>query len=246
MELIIISGPARVGKSTLANLIAKESFDLGLVPKLLSFADPLKREAKERGYTKDKTPEDYRSFCQELGSMRRTENPSHWVEAFEKDLSLIVEEEKEELEKGNPFWERCVIVDDCRYHNEVGMGIKYNATLIFMSPGVRDLPEADAAWRQHESEAMANDIEEGDQEQGAWFDYHLLNDGDAETLRVKTRAMAPIWCGVSAAGLTTNLDDADVTYDTEELEDMLSELIDILMKEFEDGEDPPVPDEGSD
>jgi hypothetical protein len=247
MELIIISGKARVGKTTLANFLAKEAFELGFIPKLLSFADPLKKEALERGYSKEKDQEEYREFCQELGALRRQEKPSYWVDVFEEKLSEILEEEKIDLNKENPYWERCVIVDDCRYHNEVGLSIKHHATTIFISPGERTLAEEDAPWRNHHSEDMANAIEDGDLEQGGWFDYHLLNDGDVQALQIKARAMSPIWCGVSAAGLAKDLTDESLSSAAGNTEDMLRELLDILLKEFEDGEyDPPVSDDGSD
>ena len=230
----------------MANLLAREAFELGLVPKLLSFADPLKREADRRGYDKESNPLEYREFCQEFGAMRREEDSSYWVDSFEKNLKCILEEEKLELNKSNPYWERCIIVDDCRYHNEVGLGIKYHATMIFTTVGDRELPEAEAEWRTHHSESMVNEITEGDKEQSEWFDYHLLNDGDIKALGVKARVMAPIWCGVAASGISTNLEDS-IKCDPEELEDMLSELLDVLLKEFEDEEeDPPVSDDGSD
>lgn len=246
MELIIISGPARVGKSTLANLLAKESFELGLVPKLLSFADPLKEEAEERGYSKEKDTEEYRKFCQELGASYREVNPDHWVTLFERKLNTVLIEEQVDLHKNNPYWERCVIVDDCRYQNEVGLGLKYNATMIFLSSGNRDLPEANASWRKHHSETLAKEVENGDEEKIQWYDFHLLNDGDIENLSIKARTMAPIWCGLQANSLATNLEDLSTSGSLEGMDEMLSELIDILMKEFEDGQDPPVPDDGSD
>ena len=75
MELIIISGPAQVGKTALAHLIAKEAFDLGLVPKLMSFADPLKKEAISKGYSKEEQPLKYREYCQEMGAIKRELDP---------------------------------------------------------------------------------------------------------------------------------------------------------------------------
>lgn len=246
MELIILSGPARVGKTTLANLLAKEAFELGLIPKLLSFADPLKEEAEERGYSKEGCAEDYRSFCQELGASYREVDPNHWVNLFEEKLNIILKEEQVDLHKNNPYWERCIIVDDCRYQNEVGLGLNHNATMIFLSSGTRKLPDEKASWRKHHSEALAKEIESGDEEKIQWYDYYLLNDGDEESLALKTRTMAPIWCGIQANSLSTNLEDCGASNSLENMDEMLSELIDILMKEFEDGEDPPVPDDGSD
>jgi hypothetical protein len=247
MELIIISGPAQVGKTTLAGLLAKEAFELGLVPKLISFADPLKREAEGRGYSKTDNPVEYREYCQEIGALKRELDPSYWVKRFEKELKNVIREEREELNKGNPYWERCIIVDDCRYENEVGLGLKYNAVMVFLNPGDRELPEKDAPWRDHHSEELANSVITGDEEKSKWFDYHILNDDDLEALIIKTKIMAPIWTGVQASGLTFDLgeEDTEEPYSPQEIEELLTELIDLLFKEMENG-DPPMPDDGSD
>jgi len=249
--LIIISGPAQVGKTALAHLIAKEAFDLGLVPKLMSFADPLKKEAISKGYSKEEQPLKYREYCQEMGAIKRELDPDYWVNLFEEDLQRLASIEKSDLEKGNPYWERCVIVDDCRYQNEVGLGLKYNATMVFLSPGDRELPMSDADWRNHHSEALANAIMEGDEEKAKWFDYHILNDDNMEALKLKAKVMSPIWTGVQASSLTFNLDsyeeDEDEPFTQYEIEELLSELIDKIIKDLggeEDDEYPP--DNGSD
>lgn len=245
MELIIISGQARVGKTTLANYLAKESFELGLVPKLLSFADPLKAIAKEEGYDRESNPLSYRTYCQKLGSTKRNEDKNYWVNSFEALLMDIIRDERLELNKSNPFWERCVIVDDCRYENEVGLGLKHNATMIFLSAGDRELPEEKAEWRNHESEALANAIENGDEEKKGWFDYYFLNDGDDGDLRVKARAMAPIWCGLQASSLPIRIEEDD-RLETGDVKEMLNDILDVLMKEFEEDDDTHLSDEGSD
>ena len=47
MQIITISGQARVGKTTTAKFIAEEGFKLGYKPILLPFAGPIKDSAKE-------------------------------------------------------------------------------------------------------------------------------------------------------------------------------------------------------
>ena len=215
----------------------------------MSFADPLKKEATEKGYSKENSPVEYREYCQEVGALKREVDPNYWVDSFEKDLTRLIAVEQEDLRKGNPYWERCVIVDDCRYQNEVGLGIKYGATMIFLNPGDRELPMADAKWRKHHSEEMANSIMEGDEEKSQWFAYHILNDDDLESLQIKIRVMAPIWTGVQASSLTQNLETQDVgePYSTQEVEELLTELIDLLFKEYDDeDEEDFLPDDGSD
>ena len=54
MRIIQISGKGRVGKTTLAHLIAKYSFELGYIPVILPFADAIKQQAAALGITKEK------------------------------------------------------------------------------------------------------------------------------------------------------------------------------------------------
>ena len=114
MQLIIIAGQAGVGKTTLANFIATESFELGFIPKLMSFAGVLKNIAKDNGLIKENSPEEYRVFCQKLGAEKREENPDYWVEEFEKELQEQIALEEKSKAEGKQYWERCIIVDDCR------------------------------------------------------------------------------------------------------------------------------------
>lgn len=195
MELIIISGPARVGKTTLANMIAKQAFDLGLIPTLKSFVDPLRKEAESRGYFKDKNPIEYREFCQTHGALKREIDPDYWVKVFEEDLAVLYEQEVADLKENKTYWERCVIVDDCRYENELSLGIKYRGKRIFLHPGTRKLEDWDADWRKHHSEKMARDIINGETDDADLFDYILMNDSNKEHLEGKVDIMAPVWCG---------------------------------------------------
>ena len=186
MQLVVITGQARVGKTTLAKMIAKKVFYLGMKPKLLSFAGPLKKLAEEKGYNKE-DGNIYRKFCQEYGAMRRDEDPDYWVKEFEEGLKHVVDTEARDIQEKKRYWEHCVIVDDCRYVNEIGLSMKYNATLIFLSFGDREVPEPDEEWRKHHSEALANTLAKGDKEYRDMFTHiiDLLNeeedDEDEET-----------------------------------------------------------------
>ena len=68
MRIIQISGKGRVGKTTLAHLIAKYSLDLGFNPVILPFADAIKKMAEANGITKEADSTQYREFCQKLGA----------------------------------------------------------------------------------------------------------------------------------------------------------------------------------
>jgi len=228
MELIIISGIAKVGKTTLAKLLAREAFELGFRPVLLSFAGPLKKEAEARGFTKEGNPAEHREFCQVHGAMKRDIDPDYWVKEFEKKLIVLYDEEEADLKKNKKYWQRCVIVDDCRYENEVSLGIKHNSTNIYISSGNRTLSDMNADWRQHHSEDMANAIESGDDDLLDAFEYTFLNDGDIEALEVKTKVMAPVWCGIRST---------PPHVDKGSLRASLNELIDLFLLDFEDESD---------
>ena len=239
MQMIIIAGQAGVGKTTLAHLIAKRVFDLGLSPVMLSFASSLKTMAKERGYDKKSNPEKYRQFCQSLGASKRAENEDYWVNLFEDEVSSIFEKEQKDLKKNVKYWERCIIVDDCRYANEIRTGIKHGATMIFLSYGGRDPIYGGNEWMQHESEEMAALVEDSPNKFSDVFDYIIDNDGQLEDLEGLVMDMAEYWC---------NLKQQDENY--KKISQCVSELIDLLLlseisgveeEEDEDEDDETVP-----
>jgi len=197
MQLILISGRAGVGNTTLANFIASRAFELGLIPKLLPFAGPLKQMAIDKGYDKEDHPEKYRKFCQEYGAMMRKDNPDHLVELFSKELKLQEEKELKCVEESNKFWEHCIIVDDCRYMNEIALGMKYKASLIFLTYGNRKVHNMEEEWRKHHSEDLANKVENGDKDYRELFTHILANGGTEEDLIEKAFPMVPIWCGIN-------------------------------------------------
>jgi len=222
MQLIVIAGQAGVGKTTLAHYIAKHAFELGLVPKIMSFAGPLKEESAAKGFDKETHPKEYREYCQTMGVLKREANPDYWVEKFEDQLEEIASTEIKDLRSGKSFWERCVIVDDCRFLNELNVGRKWNARLIFMSYGTREMKDPNGEWRSHESEALANRVVDGNEEYRNMFTHIVINNKTEKELREKTEFMAPIWCGVQHE----TLEDKKAT-----LSDYIEELLDVLMME---------------
>lgn len=220
MQLIVIAGQAGVGKTTMAHYIAKNAFELGLLPKIMSFAGPLKEEAANKGYDKETHPKEYREYCQTMGLLRRQEDPDYWVHKFEDQLEELSIQETKDLRAGKSFWERCVIVDDCRYLNEVNMGRKWNARLIFMSYGEREVKDPDGEWRNHESEELANRVASGDEEYRDMFSHIVINELTEKELEDKAKFMAAIWCGV-------NIEPIEDRAPT--LNKYIEELIDLLM-----------------
>lgn len=196
MHIIMIAGKAGVGKTTLAKIIAAEVFDRGLIPVMQSFAKPIKDEAYEKGYTKEEYPEKYREYCQKMGAQMREMDPDYWVKLMAVEFEKEIDTEKRALDEGKKFWERCVIIDDCRYTNELNIGSEYGGVALFLSSGERSLENH--SWREHESESLANDIEVNKSDYLNSFDCMLLNDGDVDDLHQKVCDLLPMWCNLKA------------------------------------------------
>jgi hypothetical protein len=224
MRIILIAGQAGVGKSTAAKLIAEKAFDQGFVPILLSFAGALKKEAEDKGYSKKENPEKYREYCQLMGATHRETNPDYWVELLNKDVEGHLIKEKESFIEGNKYWERCVIVDDCRYINELLYGIERNAIRVFLSKGKRIL--TDFAWRNHESEELANTIESHKEGVHKLFNTCINNDRDIKKLRKIIRDLTSAWL-TSESELSENM----------ELYTEMTDLLDLYLFRDEEEED---------
>lgn len=186
MRLIQISGKGRVGKTTLAHLIAKKAFDLGYIPVMLPFAGPIKEEAERQGITKDSDSAGYREFCQNLGETKRKEDPDYWVvRTFEKIQEYMIKE-IDNKRNNLTHYEYVIIQDDVRYMNELATGRDLVAFQIFLDSNGRKLIEEDAAWRNHESELMANEVESSfnkiNSDYEALFDKVIDNSGNLKDL----------------------------------------------------------------
>lgn len=202
----MIGGKARVGKTTLAKWLSEYAYKEGYSPVLLPFAQALKEEAETRGYSKDKNPEEYRLFCQTLGSEMRATDSDFWVNKFKDKVKFLYEQEKKALEEDPDTWhEKVVIVDDCRYMNEVAAARDLRALTVFISHGTRVLPEASAEWRTHESEEMANVIENKDKNYTDVFHYLLRNDNTEKKYKEKAMQKFDEWFSILTEGLLSEL-----------------------------------------
>ena len=198
MQFIMLGGKGGVGKTALARHIAEYAFSKGLRPRIVSFADVIKRESEAAGYSKVDEPEKYRAYCQEAGRKHRKEDPDYFIKKFNESFLSLWDEEKTLLSSDNKFWEYVVIVDDCRFLNEVAYGRHYSATQLFISSGDRELYENDASWRSDLSEDMSTRIEGGDKDYGELFSWVLLNEGTWEEFTAKIEEFLPMWCGLDA------------------------------------------------
>ena len=174
MKTIMFSGKARVGKTHAANLIAELAFADGLRPVFLPFAKPIKDKAKAEGYTKEDNPQEYRSYCQLMGETARGIDPDHWVKAWQKEFESYQDKESDLIRQDKKHWEYLVIVDDCRYLNEIALCKDLNAHLCFISHGPRELEDHNGDWRNHESEEWANEVENNGQDYDVehWIENH--------------------------------------------------------------------------
>lgn len=191
MQVVVLGGMGRVGKTDVADWLVEAAKEDGMNPVRLSFADPLKRQAAEdAGYGDDwrkykqENPEEYRDICQKLGAEKRAEDPEYWVNKWHH---LVQQEQRLELmQSDDDKWlETVIIVDDCRFANEVAASRLYEALTLFVYAGGREIPESEAAWRAHESEEMAQRIEGGDLDGSEYFDWALVNSGSVDELHEK-------------------------------------------------------------
>lgn len=150
MIVLGFSGPARVGKSSITEPLKKVALVNGWKPHVLSFATPIKEQADAMGLSKTSDPEKYRAFCQSLGAKARKKDPDYWIGFWLESFNELVQEENE---SSSPY---IVFVDDCRYENELEKIRSLGGRVYFIHPGERELIEAGAPWRTHESEALAN------------------------------------------------------------------------------------------
>jgi len=206
-----------------------------MVPVLEGFAKPIKDEAIAKGYIKEKHPVKYRKFCQAKGSLLRKDDHDYWVKQMRERIHAIKKEEIKALDKGAKFWERVVIVDDCRYVNELGLGMEQNATLLFLSQGKKVIKNNQ--WRKHESEALARDIDNNKQSNYRSIFTHILNnDGTLEELKSKVCEFVPIWCGLKTGNHVECQCKACTARRNMEKpispEELFSELVDLIEEQF--------------
>jgi dephospho-CoA kinase len=236
MQMVVLAGPARVGKTTIAKYLAELAFNAGLRPHLLSFAGVIKDIALKKGLTKEKDSVEYRAFCQKLGSSKRAEDPEYWIKQFHKQVEIIKEEELERMKTQSKYWEDLIIVDDCRYMNEVGYGMEQDAVLVFVSPGKRLLEGATAEWRTHESEALSNKILSKDKDYQDIFPWIIKNDKTLKILRDKLSSVYGLWCGIEPDSHFATCDCELCTARRQDrppdIEQLLKEALDNMLEEW--------------
>jgi hypothetical protein len=194
MITILLAGQARVGKTTAATYIASYAKKQEYRPIILPFAQSIKDAAAAAGFSKETNPEEYRKYCQAEGEGRRKENPDHWINLFKEKWLELRKKDEQESQSTDKIWkETVVIVDDCRYLNELNFGKSIGAKTILISKGSRTLAEANADWRKHESEDMANQYELGNKDYQDIFEFVVKNEGTKEDFQHKLKDRLPLW-----------------------------------------------------
>jgi guanylate kinase len=183
MIILGLSGKARAGKSRLSRELFKAAEKQGWEVLVKPFAGPLKHYVSTKlGFTKEDNPLLYRENCQKIGAKKRLEKADHWVDLW---YDSILESRLEELSNStNPV---LYLVDDVRYINEMKIlkNPKVNATLVFVKHGDRPIEDATGAWREHESEKLANLFETTSNEtlkKEYKFDFVIHNDKEESVL----------------------------------------------------------------
>jgi dephospho-CoA kinase len=246
MQIVFIAGQAGMGKTTVAAMIAEESFKLGFKPVLESFAKPIKEAAVERGFSKEDFPDKYRKFCQKLGALKRKHEEDYWVNRMRNRLLEIKQQEHIDIDKGNKYWEHIVIVDDCRYLNEIKLGKEQNAFLMFLSKGRKAIKSG--SWRDHESEELAKEIDNNKLSPFRdLFSYVLDNDIVYDDLVEHVKEIVPLLCGIDAEsrGDICTCPACSRDSDLQGL-DLFNELLDSLDKHFGGDADSEDEDEETD
>lgn len=203
MITIFFAGQARVGKTTAADIVAKYAKKNDFKPVLLSFAKSIKDAATAANLTKEANPIEYRAFCQSIGEGKRKEDPDYWIKKFKEQWLELYEKDNKASQCLDKLWkETIVIVDDCRYLNELNLGKQLGAKTVFISKGTRDLAENRAEWRSHESEDMANQYELGSKDYQDLFHYVIKNDDTLDSFKEKIQNRLLLWLDISPQSYT--------------------------------------------
>ena len=234
MITIILAGQARVGKTTAANVIADVAREAGLNPVILPFAKAIKDAALAAGLTKEANPTEYRAFCQNEGGGRRADEPDYCVDKFIESWKELEAAEKALLYSDRLFSETVVIVDDCRYLNELDAAKKIGAITVFIAKDKRILEDNTGKWRKHESEDMANKKEAGDPAYTKLTGWIVRNGVSEAIFKEKIKFRCQTWLEIDALALSGCDCAACLAIKSDESANDITDLYFLLQGLFED------------
>ena len=244
MYVIGFAGPARVGKTYMTEALAAAATSAGWEVRVIPFAKPLKDDAAAEGFTKTQDPDGYRKYCQEVGAEARAKDPNVWLTRWRDLLKETRNNHFNDDTNNKPL---LVIADDVRYENELEASSSANGTNVCLSAEDRELEDAGADWRTHESEMLANTMVGNAELAKQTFDYVVLNNGKPEESERWALAMMKLVIGFpgndddqcACEGCNASLENRPVDQDNlaNELDNLLKDLEDQMDFDEEDDND---------
>ena len=113
--------------------------------------------------------------------------------------------------------------------------MEQNATLLFLSQGKKVIKNNQ--WREHESEALARDIDNNKKsDYRSVFTHILNNDGTLKELKEKICEFVPVWCGLKTGNHVECQCKACTARRNMKKpftpDDLFSELVDLIEEQF--------------
>ena len=56
-----------------------------------------------------------------MGETARSIDPDHWIKEWQKEFEYYQDKESDLIRQDKKHWEHLIIVDDCRYLNEIAL-----------------------------------------------------------------------------------------------------------------------------
>ena len=198
MKVVAFGGLATAGKTTAANLMANLIYERELgIPRLRSFAGPLKEAAKTLGASKEGKPDLYRKFCQKVGTemMRNPEFvPGVTGEDYWVNLINDMMQENQDFEFESSDKETIMIFDDVRFENEIELIRRWGGIMIFVDATARGVlvESGEDNWKAHESEMVAIKSTLDAEYRRKHFD-EVLSASTMESMTNRINLRTPFW-----------------------------------------------------
>ena len=161
--IILISGKAEAGKTTLANMIAEES---SVATQRVSFGDAVKYIASQLGWDGKKDTKG-RNLLQMLGDGVRAYSSGFWVKRMIIRIDGILSQNKDAV----------IIIDDARYFNELSI-------LDSLYPSVYKIRIKRSKYKSSLTEEQMRHPSETELDNHLdMFDHFVFNDGTLDDLR---------------------------------------------------------------